>query len=128
MQVTLGQAQSDQGTRSPRRSHGDRKAREDVPAHNHMHVRMWFEGQVALEDEGTRPDGDAFDSLGLWDEQAAEALARHTLEARKDVMEGSSADTHAEAVGNWDLDPASASPVAVHARHRLPVADMSADI
>lgn len=118
MQVTLGQAQLDQGTRSPPQNHGDRKTRLDAPAHDDTDVRMWSEGEVPCEDEGTHPDGDAFDSLGLWDEQAAGALARHTSEARRDAMAGSLANSHAEAGGNSDLDPASASPVADHARRK----------
>lgn len=127
MQVTLGQAQLDQGTRSSHRSHDDRKTRLDAPAHDDMDVRMWSEGEVPWEDEGTHPDGDAFDSLGLWDEQAAGALARHTWEARRDAMAGSLANSHAEAGGNSDPGPASASPVADHARRRWPVADLAAD-
>lgn len=126
MRVILGQAQSGQGTRSLRRSHGDRKTREDAPAHDDMDVRMWSEGEVPQEDEETHPGGGACDSLDLWDELAAEALARHTSEAHRDAMEGSLADSHAAAAGNLDPDPASASPTADHAHRKLPVADLAA--
>ncbi|KAL8700137.1 MAG: hypothetical protein Q9224_001102 [Gallowayella concinna] len=93
-----------------------------------MDVRMMFEGEVPWEeDEGTRPDGDVFDSLGLWDEEAVDGLGHHTSEARTDVTETSLADTRAEAGGSWGLGPASASPAVVHARRRLPVPDLAAD-
>lgn len=112
------------------RSHGDRTAREDVPAHDDMDVRMMMMSvgeEPWWEEEGTRPDGDAFDSLGLWDEEAVADLDHHTSEARTDAPEESWGGTRAGVGGNWDLDPASASPVAVHARRKWPAVDLAAD-
>lgn len=117
-QVTRGRALSDLGTHTPRQSHGERKARKDGPAHDGKGMRTISVREEPREDEGIRRNGDAFDSLGLWEEQAVEGLAHHTLDRRKGAMQRSLAGSREEAADNLDLDPGSASQVAAHAPRR----------
>ncbi|KAL8755903.1 MAG: hypothetical protein Q9184_004665 [Pyrenodesmia sp. 2 TL-2023] len=129
MLVTPEPARLDPDTRTPRQSLDDQKGQKGDPAHDDTDVRMVLEGDKEEEEEGPREgwgvrrNGDAFDSLGLWDDRAVVGHDHHISDLGTGARANAWADSHAVADDSSGLDLASASPEAVHARHRWPVAD-----
>lgn len=129
MRVTTELARWDPGIRTPRQSLDDQKAQKGDPAHDDMDVRMVLEGdeeEGPREGWGVRRNGDAFDSLGLWDDWAVVGHGHHISDLGTGARANAWADSHAVADDSSGLDLASASPKAVHARRRWPVADRPA--
>lgn len=110
---------SGRGTRTDRQSHDDQRAREDVPAHDDTDVRTMFEGEEEpRRDWGTRQGEDAFDSLVLSHETAADGPAHHTSAVHMNGPGASWEDTHEVEADSLDLVLVSASQAAARAHRR----------
>lgn len=128
MPATPALVRSGRGIRTGRLSHDDQRAREVVPAHDDTDVRTMFEGEEPRRDWGNRQGEDAFDSLVLSHETAADDPAHHTWAVHMGGPEVSWADSHGLEADSLDLALVSASPAAgrAHRKSREAAADTKA--
>ena len=83
-----------------------------VPAYDDTDVRTMLEQEADLQGGTVRPNGDACDSLVLWNAEAVVDLVHHTFLGHMGAMEKSSADSHVAVEDNSDPALRAASPKA----------------